>query len=187
MRIISGILKGRKIEQPNDNLTRPLKDLTKESIFNLISHSKKFNFKMEGSRILDVFSGTGSFGLECMSRGASNVIFVENHLPILSVLKRNIKNFNFEKKSQIINADLFSQNIYKIINSKCNLIFFDPPYKERRIYNLLKQIELAKIIEKGALIIFHRHKKDLDLVPESFKKIEERTYGISKIIFYILF
>ena len=186
MRIISGILKGRKIEQPIDNLTRPLKDLTKESIFNLISHSKKFNFKMDGSRILDIFSGTGSFGLECVSRGAYGVIFVENHLPILNVLKRNIKNLNVERKCQIINADLFSENISKIVNGKFNLIFLDPPFKERRIYNLLKQLELAKIVEKEALIIFHRHKKDLDLIPENFKKIEERTYGISKIVFYIL-
>ena len=79
MRIISGKLKGKKILEPNDRLTRPLRDLTKESIFNIIQHSNKFDIKIENSNVLDLFSGVGSFGLECLSRGSSSVIFVENY------------------------------------------------------------------------------------------------------------
>ncbi|MDC1485866.1 RsmD family RNA methyltransferase, partial [Pelagibacteraceae bacterium] len=78
MRIISGTAKGKKIIQPDDKSTRPLKDLTKESIFNIIEHSNLFDLELKGSSILDLFSGVGSFGLECLSRGASSVIFVEN-------------------------------------------------------------------------------------------------------------
>ena len=70
MRIIAGTSKGKKILQPKDQLTRPLKDLTKESIFNIIMHSNKFDARIENSNILDLFSGVGSFGLECLSRGA---------------------------------------------------------------------------------------------------------------------
>ena len=70
MRIISGLFKGKKILEAKDNNTRPLKDLTKESIFNIILHSNKFNLKLSDSNILDLFSGVGSFGLECLSRGA---------------------------------------------------------------------------------------------------------------------
>ena len=66
MRIISGISKGKKILQPKDLSTRPLKDLTKESIFNILTHSNKFNIKLKDSNILDLFSGVGSFGLECL-------------------------------------------------------------------------------------------------------------------------
>ena len=66
MRIISGKYKGKKILQPKDLTTRPLKDLTKESIFNIIIHSNKFNVKIKNSNILDLFSGVGSFGLECL-------------------------------------------------------------------------------------------------------------------------
>ena len=77
MRIISGNFKGKKILEPKDKLTRPLKDLTKESIFNVIKHSNKFNINMEKSNVLDLFSGIGSFGLECLSRGASTVTFFE--------------------------------------------------------------------------------------------------------------
>ena len=78
MRIISGIFKGKKILEPLDIETRPLKDLTKESIFNIIKHSKKFKVNLEGATILDLFSGVGSFGIECLSRKAKMVFFVEN-------------------------------------------------------------------------------------------------------------
>ena len=90
MRIISGIFKGKKILQPKDQKTRPLKDLTKESIFNIIEHSKKFKVELKNSIILDLFSGTGSFGIECLSRNAKKVIFVENYCGILPILKRNL-------------------------------------------------------------------------------------------------
>ena len=102
MRIIAGTCKGKKILQPRDQLTRPLKDLTKESIFNIIKHSNKFEAKVEGSNILDLFSGVGSFGLECLSRGALNTIFVESYKEVLNILKKNIENLNFIKSSSII-------------------------------------------------------------------------------------
>ena len=77
MRIISGVYKGKKINLPKDKETRPLKDLTKESIFNLISHSNKFDLDLKKSIILDIFSGVGSFGIECLSRGAKFVFFLK--------------------------------------------------------------------------------------------------------------
>ena len=79
MRIISGSFKGKKILEPKDQFTRPLKDLTKESLFNILIHSKKFDIKIKTSNILDLFSGVGSFGLECLSRQASFVTFIENY------------------------------------------------------------------------------------------------------------
>ena len=95
MRIIAGTSKGKKILQPKDQLTRPLKDLTKESIFNIIMHSNKFETKIEGSNILDLFSGVGSFGLECLSRGALHAVFVESYKEVLDILKKNIENLNY--------------------------------------------------------------------------------------------
>ena len=91
MRVISGSLKGKKILIPHDKNTRPLRDMVKESIFNLIKHSKKLDLDINNSNILDLFSGTGSFGLECFSRGCKNVMFVENYSKILDILKKNIR------------------------------------------------------------------------------------------------
>ena len=75
MRIISGKHKGKKLFLPKDKNTRPLRDLVKESIFNLLDHSEKIKKKIENSSILDLFSGSGSFGIECLSRGSKIVFF----------------------------------------------------------------------------------------------------------------
>ena len=97
MRIISGYLKGKKILEPKDIKTRPLKDLTKESIFNIINHSNKFKINLKNSKYLDLFSGVGSFGIECLSRGAKKVIFVENYKNVLPILKKNLLNLKSKK------------------------------------------------------------------------------------------
>ena len=89
MRIIGGNFKGKKILEPKDRATRPLKDLTKESIFNILKHSNKFEINLLNSTILDLFCGVGSFGIECLSRGAKNVIFIENYANYLIILKKN--------------------------------------------------------------------------------------------------
>ena len=91
MRIISGKFKGKKLFLPKDKKTRPLKDIAKESIFNLITHSKKINFEFKNSNILDLFSGSGSFGLECFSRECKHVTFVESYKPAFDVLEKIMK------------------------------------------------------------------------------------------------
>ena len=91
MRIIGGSFRGKKILEPRDALTRPLKDLTKESIFNILKHSNKLNINLENSNILDLFSGVGSFGIECISRGAKHVVFVEKYNAVLPILKKIYK------------------------------------------------------------------------------------------------
>ena len=107
MRIISGNLKGKKIFLPKDKKTRPLRDLVKESIFNLIKHSNKFDCNIENSNILDLFCGTGSFGLECISRNAKKVTFVENYRDALDILKKNITSLKVDKKYEIFEEDCF--------------------------------------------------------------------------------
>ena len=111
MRIISGNFKGRKLIEPIDKKTRPLKDLTKESIFNILEHSNLVKTKINNSKVLDLFAGTGSFGLECISRGSSNVTFVENYPDASDVLKKNIEKFNCEDKSIVINEDITNDDI----------------------------------------------------------------------------
>ena len=107
MRIISGLFKGKKILSPINLQTRPLKDLVKESIFNLIQHSNKINIKILKSNILDLFSGSGSFGLECISRGANKVYFNENYIEAINILKKNLYSLECENKASIIEIDCF--------------------------------------------------------------------------------
>jgi len=183
MRIISGNYKGKKIILPKDKLTRPLKDLTKESIFNIIKHSKLLDINLENSNILDLFSGVGSFGLECLSRGAASVTFLESYKEVLTVLKKNIENLKQQGSSKIIEKDIFSQNTLKALNDKFDIIFMDPPYKEKKIIDLLDTIIKLKLLKNDGVIIIHRHKKEEDIFPNEFKIIIKKNYGISKIIF----
>tara|TARA_B110001452_G_C15068255_1_gene372845 strand:- start:34 stop:597 length:564 start_codon:yes stop_codon:yes gene_type:complete len=183
MRIISGNFRGKKILQPKDNFTRPLKDLTKESIFNVILHSNKFNITIEKSNILDLFSGVGSFGLECLSRGAVSLTFIENYKKVLVVLKKNIFNLNYQAITSIIESDIFEPLALKSLNKKYDIIFIDPPYKERRLSLLLLRIKELKLINENGIIIIHRHKKEINQFPHDFNVIDEKNYGISKIIF----
>jgi 16S rRNA (guanine966-N2)-methyltransferase len=183
MRIISGNFKGKKILLPKDKLTRPLKDLTKESIFNILKHSKLLNIELESSNILDLFSGVGSFGLECLSRGAKNVTFLESYADVLSVLKKNIDNLNQQNQTKVIEKDIFSENTLKLLNDKFDIIFMDPPYKEKKLIFLLNAITELELLNNGGVIIIHRHKKEDDDLPQEFNLILEKNYGISKIIF----
>ena len=107
MRIIAGNFKGKKILEPKDIKTRPLKDLTKESIFNIINHSNKFKVNIENSKVLDLFSGVGSFGIECLSRGAKHVTFIENYTGVLPILKKNLNNLNISQRYEIIEENIF--------------------------------------------------------------------------------
>ena len=108
MRIVSGKLKGTTLYLPKDKNTRPLKDLVKESIFNVLKHSNKISFKFEDSCILDLFSGTGSFGLECVSRYAKYVNFVEKNLNATQILNKNIEKLNIKNSTKIITDEVIS-------------------------------------------------------------------------------
>ncbi len=183
MRIISGYFKGKKILEPKDKQTRPLKDLTKESIFNILKHSNKFNIDIQNSRILDLFSGVGSFGLECLSRGAKHVTFVENYSGVIPILKKNLSNLKSIKKYEIIEENLLINFDYKKFINKFDIIFLDPPYKEKKLDYIIDNIFDNEILHKKGIIIIHRHKKENDQFPKKFKILYEKKYGISKILF----
>ena len=183
MRIISGSFKGKKILEPKDNNTRPLKDLTKESIFNVIKHSNKFKIDLSNSYILDLFSGVGSFGIECLSIGVKKVIFIENYKGVLPVLKKNLLSLNSNQNYKIIEKNIYNENLFLELNHKFDIIFLDPPYKDKNLENIINEIKDQKILNINGIIILHRHKKEEDPFPSSFKIIEQKVYGISKIIF----
>jgi len=183
MRIISGSFKGKKILTPNDDKTRPLKDLTKESIFNIINHSNKFKINFSNSFILDLFSGVGSFGIECLSRGVKKVIFIENYKKVLPILKKNLSSLKSIQNYQIIEKNIYDINTLSNLDVNFNIIFLDPPYKDKNLFLLLEIISNKKILKKRGIIILHRHKNEQDPLPSSYKLVEQKVYGISKIIF----
>ena len=183
MRIISGLFKGKKFLEPKDKKTRPLKDLTKESIFNIITHSKNIKINFEKSNILDLFSGVGSFGIECLSRNAKNVVFVENYQGVISILKKNLDNLKSINNYEIIEKDIYQSNMFAEFDKKFNIIFLDPPYKDNNLDKLLTRIKNNKILEDDGVLVLHRHKDQKDTIPENYEIIENKRYGISRILF----
>ena len=184
MRIIGGIFKGIKIFEAFDKNTRPLKDLVKESILNILEHSKDSKINLNNSLVLDLFSGTGSFGLECISRGSSKVYFVENYPQSIEILDKNIKKLKCEKKTRIFNEDVFSFFMNEKLNSeKMDLIFLDPPYKEENLKIILESIAKFKLLKESGLIVLHRHKKTKDDIGNKFTIQRSVKYGISRIMF----
>jgi len=183
MRIIGGKNKGKKIILPSDKNTRPLRDIVKESIFNLIENSNKFNVLIENSIILDLFSGSGSFGLECISRQAKNVTFIENYDEAFKILNKNILSIHAEKMCKIIKEDCFSfiKQTGRYLE-KFDLIFLDPPYKEKKINLLIDMIKEEEILKNNGMLIIHRHKKDDIEITKNLNILDTRYYGISKII-----
>ena len=113
MRIIAGKLKGFTLHIPKDKITRPLKDIARESIFNLLTHSNKILLQLKQSNVLDLYAGTGSFGLECLSRQAKSVCFVEKRKDAAEILEKNIEKLKLKNKVKI-----FFNDVFEIIKKK---------------------------------------------------------------------
>ena len=184
MRIIAGKLKGTVLYMPKDKSTRPLKDLTRESIFNLLVHSNKISLQIEESNILDLYAGTGSFGLECLSRQAKSVCFVEKKKDAIEILEKNIEKLKLKNRIKTFFNDVFDLiEKKKFFESKFDLIFCDPPFKNANMGKLVELIFNKNLLNKNGIIILHRNKNSKEKLPNYFKVVDERIYGISKIIF----
>ena len=184
MRIISGKLKGSTLYITKGKQTRPLKDLVKESIFNLLTHSNKISLQLARSNILDLYAGTGSFGLECLSRQAMSVCFIERKKDAIKILEKNIEKLKLQNRIKTFFNDVFDLiEKKKIFESKFDLIFCDPPFKNKNIYELMEIIHNKNILDKNGIVILHRSKKTKDELPSFMNTLDERIYGISKIIF----
>ena len=184
MRIIAGQLKGSTLHITKNKCTRPLKDLARESIFNLLTHSNKVSLQLKQSNVLDLYAGTGSFGLECLSRQAESVCFIENNKEALDILKKNIEKLKVKNKIRIFSSDIF-EIIKKtnIFESQFDIIFCDPPFHDKNIEKLIELIFSKDLLNKNGIIILHRNKTVKEKLQSYFNIIDERIYGISKIIF----
>jgi len=183
MRIIGGKLKGKKILAPTNKSTRPLKDIVRESIFNIIEHSNNEFVNLNNAKVLDLFSGTGSFGIECLSRGAEKVVFFENYANSIKILKKNLDLLKLNKYSKIIEKDTYNISQFQLNLLKFDLIFLDPPFKDNKINQLIEIIKKMKITSNESLIIIHRNKKIAENISKDLIISKEKNYGLSKIIF----
>ena len=186
MRIIGGNFKNKKLNFPKSLKTRPLKDNVKENIFNIIEHSNKIEVKIKNSQILDLYAGIGSFGLECVSRGAKKISFVENDKVALTNLKMNIVSLKVEQQTSIYSLNII--NFFKDIKSlgKFDIVFLDPPYKNNDFHNFLEILK-NKFLSKKHIVLIHREKNSENNAVKKFNIVENKIYGRSEIFFLKLF
>ena len=181
MRIISGLYKGKKLLFINNKTTRPLRDMVKESIFNIIEHSKFVKINIKNAKVLDLYSGTGSFGIECISRGADRVTFVEKDSIALKVLNKNLNSLQLKRDYYEIKND-----VYTILNKNIDqndIFFFDPPFSSEEYIQIISEIKKNKKFRKNNLFIIHRENKNTDSLEEFISIHLTKKYGRSKIVF----
>jgi 16S rRNA (guanine(966)-N(2))-methyltransferase RsmD len=184
MRIARGILKGRHIPNKYPSNTRPVESKIKDAVFDIIG-----NVYM--ARCLDLFAGTGAFGLEALSRGAREVIFNDIHGYKLNYIETLLKRWNFPIKNyKFIKMDAIK--LIKALHKKrerFDIIFIDPPFsKEIKGINIaqlsLNTISDYPIVSENGIFIIRTYKKDILSLPKNIKKIKEKIYGINRV--YIL-
>jgi len=176
MRITSGQARGYKLKVPQGGNVRPAQSIVRQAIFNIIGEF------IEGAKVLDLFAGSGSLGIEALSRGAAWCGFVDKDKKVTQVIKENLSHTHFEDKAKVytLKAERFldesDPNTY-------DFVFLSPPYAQGVDLNLLEK--LAKVLKSGGLVIFE-HSKDTKVPTKinSLKLLDERTYGAAKISFY---
>ena len=172
MKIISGTHKGQSIFTINDSKTRPMMGVAREGIFSSLQ------FQIPESIILDLYAGSGSMGIEAMSRGAKYVTFVESSDKCVKIIEKNLKNFENNYMIQNMSVDKYISNAFE----QFNIIFYDPPFSfdDSKITAELNSLE--NILQENGIIVCHRHTKSTTTI--SSKKIElykEKLYGQSRI------
>ena len=177
MRVITGLAKGRRLEELPGLDTRPTTSRVKEGLFSAIQ------FDIEGRRVLDLFAGTGQLGIEALSRGAAFCDFVDSAPAALKVVQRNIKTCGFEGRSAFHGKD-FAAFLTRA-REKYGLIFLDPPYASgnlERALDLLTAIDI--VVENGIIVCESPADRDLPELPQPYEKGKEYRYGKIKFTLY---
>ncbi len=174
MRVITGEARGRKLEAVEGYDTRPTSDRIKESIFNIIQ------FDIEGRRVLDLFAGTGQLGVEALSRGAREAVFVDTNADAIKVIKANLKTTGFDSRSRTVNTDyrLYLQSK----PGKFDIVFIDPPYKTDLCDKALIDLVAFDILSDGGIIVCETPQNaEIHVGTEEEYQINEYKYGHKKI------
>lgn len=177
MRVITGKARGVALKTPEGLQTRPTTDRVKEALFSIIQ------FDIPGRRVLDLFGGTGQLGIEALSRGAKQAVFVDEREESCRLIRENLRRTRLEGAAQVVRSDYLAY--LSRCREKFDLIFLDPPYAEVFLENSLKRITEIDILESGGIMVAERPLgKELPWDFPGYSRSKDYKYGKTLITLY---
>lgn len=182
MRIVAGKHRGRPLRSPEAGETRPTSALTRESVFNILSHGRfaAAGDPLAGARVLDGFAGSGANGLEALSRGAAHAVFMESQAAALSALRDNLRTLGEDANATVVHGDCLRP---PPATAACALVILDPPYGQGMAAPALQALRRAGWIAPDALVAVELIKTEDLNPPEGFEELDTRRYGKAKVVF----
>lgn len=179
MRVIAGQLRGRRIDAPRGALVRPTYDRVRESVFDILGP------RVEGARVLDLFAGSGALGIECLSRGAKSVTFVERDRGVLGVLTANIDTLGVSRSATVLHADAVRLLAGAIPGGPFDLVFVDPPYASGLAGVALALLASRADLAPGALVVAEHARGDAPGEDgPSLTRVRSERYGSTEVSFF---
>lgn len=179
MRIISGIAKGTRLRSVPGQATRPTSDRIKEALFNILGT------KVSGSSFLDLYAGNGGIGLEALSRGAANVIWVDSNSTCTKMIRQN------QEKAKLSGGNICTNDVARSLSHlsrkgyKFDYVFLDPPYDQGLVLQTLSLLDEIELLNKNGIIIAEASKKeDAPQVMSKLSLMREQRYGDTVLYFY---
>lgn len=180
MQVIGGSKKGHKLFWPEDHKIRPMRDMVRSALFNILGDL------VENSRFLDLFAGTGSVGIEALSRGARHCVFVDNAPEAIKLIHKNLEALGLKKKASVLKLDVF-EAIERLARegARFDLIFVGPPYGKHLADKALTRLSKHAILNKAGIIVTEIFKKEvLHHEYGDLRRLKEREYGDNRLLFY---
>lgn len=171
MRVIAGTCKGRTLFGPKTSSIRPALDQVKESIFNIL-------FNVERATVLDLFAGTGSVGIEALSRGASSAVFVDQSEEAVRLIEKNLKICGLIERATVFKMPVGTS--IRTLSKKggsFDLIFVDPPYLKKWVRKTLDQLAQSSLLLKTTQVVVEHHPKEPMIPPPGLELTDQRKYG----------
>jgi 16S rRNA (guanine966-N2)-methyltransferase len=180
MRVVGGRLKGRNLASPASRDIRPTADRLRESLFNILVHA--YDDPIEGSRVLDLFAGTGALGIETISRGAAFALFVDNGAEARALLRNNVEALGLGGVTKVYRRDATDLGAAHPMEP-FSLVFLDPPYRMKLAEKSLASLRDGGWLTSGALLVVEEAKAAEFAAPDGFEELERRVYDDTEFVF----
>ena len=184
MRIVGGKYRGLTLAAPKDERVRPTSDRVREALYNILAHNDfGVGFRIDGARVLDLFSGTGALGLEALSRGAKYVLFVDDHAESRGLVRRNVEAMQATGVTKIWRRDATALGeMAANAGGPFDLVLLDPPYRKDLLGPAMISVRDGKWLSEKALIVAEMAADEDFTAPAGFALIDARDYGQTKVL-----